>query len=503
MAKNIRILPNQLFTSERGDNVSLSIVLTESPTSGRFVGLNFSSSDESEAVLGNASLVFTANNWNIPQEVSVTGQDDALDDGSIAYLINGTVDPASTDVDYRQMTINPITLSNEEDVTLSLLTNETPRIPVGTPLDRALKIYGDAIIDSNTLDPNTGLYEVLGSRFQNDVLQGLHGNDTLFGGNLQDDISGDLGDDALYGENDEDFLYGDAGNDTLWGGMGADNLFGGEGDDVLDGGVGDLAVDVLSGGAGNDTYYLSYGEVDTIRDNGLVTDTDTVIMPYNLSSYTLARTIENGTISAGTEPSNLAGNAADNTLIGNNGNNRLNGSSGDDSVWAGHGNDVILVGSGADVVDAGVGNDKVLAGSDALGDSLSGGAGNDTLVASAGNDTLLGGTGVDVLTGGKGADTFVLDTLQARVDSITDFKPLEDSIELSASVFEALASNGPLTASHFVVGDAVQNLTDYIIYNPKTGVIAYDSDSNDELAPIPVIVVSVNTAISSADFIFS
>jgi hypothetical protein len=54
-----------------------------------------------------------------------------------------------------------------------------------------------------------------------------------------------------------------------------------------------------------------------------------------------------------------------------------------------------------------------------------------------------------------------------------------------------------------VVGDAVQNLTDYIIYNPKTGVIAYDSDSNDELAPIPVIVVSVNTAISAADFIFS
>ena len=503
MAKNIRILPNYFSTSESGDAVMLTIALTESPTPGRFVGLNFSSSDESEALLGNASLLFTADNWSTPQEISVTGVDDALDDGSIAYLINGTVDPASTDVDYRQMTINPISLTNEEDVTLSLLTHETPRIPVGTPLDRALKIYGDSIIDTTSIDANTGLYEVIGSRFQNDVLQGLQGNDTLFGGNLQDDISGDVGADALYGENDEDFLYGDAGNDTLWGGMGADNLFGGEGDDVLDGGVGDLAIDLLSGGAGNDTYYLSYGVTDTIRDNGLASDIDTVIMPYNLSSYTLARTIENGTISPGTEPSNLAGNAADNTLIGNNGNNRLNGGSGDDSLLAGNGNDVILVGTGADVVDAGVGNDKVLAGNDAQGDSLAGGAGNDTLAASAGNDTLLGGTGVDVLTGGKGVDEFVVDTLQARADVITDFKPLDDTIILSASVFEALASNGPLTASHFIVGESATDLTDYIIYNPKTGLIAYDSESNDGVAPIPVILVSVNTALSSTDFIIS
>jgi hypothetical protein len=53
------------------------------------------------------------------------------------------------------------------------------------------------------------------------------------------------------------------------------------------------------------------------------------------------------------------------------------------------------------------------------------------------------------------------------------------------------------------VSEAASDLADYIIYNPKTGLIAYDSESNDGVAPIPVILVSVNTALNSADFIIS
>ena len=34
-----------------------------------------------------ASLTFTAANWNVAQTVTVTGVDDALDDGDIAYTI--------------------------------------------------------------------------------------------------------------------------------------------------------------------------------------------------------------------------------------------------------------------------------------------------------------------------------------------------------------------------------------------------------------------------------
>lgn len=71
MAKNIRILPNYFSTSESGDAVMLTMALTESPTPGRFVGLNFSSSDESEALLGNANLLFTADNWSTPVNVLI------------------------------------------------------------------------------------------------------------------------------------------------------------------------------------------------------------------------------------------------------------------------------------------------------------------------------------------------------------------------------------------------------------------------------------------------
>ncbi|MDB5536677.1 MAG: hypothetical protein JWP26_1619 [Devosia sp.] len=69
---------------------------------------------------------------------------------------------------------------------------------------------------------------------------------------------------------------------------------------------------------------------------------------------------------------------------------------------------------------------------------LSGKGGNDTINGMGGNDTITGGAGYDVLTGGAGNDTFVFgsaadigDHTGAR-DSITDFTPGQDKIDLSA-----------------------------------------------------------------------
>ncbi|MEM1234579.1 MAG: calcium-binding protein [Pseudomonadota bacterium] len=62
-------------------------------------------------------------------------------------------------------------------------------------------------------------------------------------------------------------------------------------------------------------------------------------------------------------------------------------------------------------------------------DWLFGEAGNDTLVGGAGNDLLTDGAGEDVLTGGAGADVFQL-TLDGSDDTITDFNPDEDLIEI-------------------------------------------------------------------------
>lgn len=436
------VTANDLSTNESGDTAVINVTLATKPT--RDVVITFVSSDITEGTLNNSVLTFTTTNWASPQAITVTGQNDALDDGTQPYVISASIN--TTDVNYRRLRIDPLMLSNKEDVT----TTDDPPIPIGTPRDIPLVIYGDAILDKNSIDPESGLYETIGSKPINDILHGLDGNDTIYGGNLQDDLSGGLGDDTLYGENDEDHLYGEAGNDTLFGGSGIDTLEGGAGNDVLNGGDGDLAADVLIGGEGNDTYYLGYGALDIINDNGPSTDIDTVIMPYQLTQWTLSASIENCTIADGTSNSKCIGNANNNALTGNAGNNTLSGETGNDSLSGGLGNDTLIGGDGNDTVSAGEGNDEIIGGNgmgddDYFGDkgidtikytsaitsitvdlnkgtstgkeigmdqlhgieNIIGGQAGDMLIGDAGNNVIDGYTGNDTLNGGGGNNTLI------------------------------------------------------------------------------------------------
>lgn len=63
---------------------------------------------------------------------------------------------------------------------------------------------------------------------------------------------------------------------------------------------------------------------------------------------------------------------------------------------------------------------------------VSGSAGRDALQGSAGDDRIEGGIGADVLTGGAGRDRFIYTSLRDAGDTITDFVPGEDVIDLSA-----------------------------------------------------------------------
>lgn len=59
-------------------------------------------------------------------------------------------------------------------------------------------------------------------------------------------------------------------------------------------------------------------------------------------------------------------------------------------------------------------------------------SGRDVIVGTAGDDIIIGGPGADVLTGGAGGDKFVYTSLRDAGDSITDFTPYADKIDLSA-----------------------------------------------------------------------
>ncbi len=74
-----------LITTEGGGTDSFYVVLNSQPTAN--VSINLSSSDATEGTAAPAALIFTPANWNTPQQVTLTGVDDALIDGNIAYNI--------------------------------------------------------------------------------------------------------------------------------------------------------------------------------------------------------------------------------------------------------------------------------------------------------------------------------------------------------------------------------------------------------------------------------
>ena len=281
-------------------------------------------------------------------------------------------------------------------------------------------------------------------------------------GNLQDltltgsathGTGNDLGN-LLTANNLGDTLTGGAGNDRLFGGTGIDTLIGGGGNDVYEvhnsatkivekaNGGGDLVhayvdyvlpdnvesislegsathatgndlsnviysnslVDVLTGGKGNDTYYVN-NSADTVVENAgggydwIVASVD-YTAPANVESLKLTGTATHATAN-----------------------------------------------------DQGM----ILTGND-LGDVLTGGKGNDTIIGGKGNDTIIGGAGNDRLTGGGGHDTFVFATGFGR-DTITDFDLVNDKIDWSALSAQHMAPKMQDSGANVIVSFGSDNIT--------------------------------------------
>ncbi|WP_202369371.1 retention module-containing protein [Pseudomonas sp. MWU318] len=199
-------------------------------------------------------------------------------------------------------------------------------------------------------------------------------------------------------------LTGTAGDDILVAGTGNNILNGGDGNDVLTAGSGN---NEMHGGAGNDLLYSGPG--NDILDGG--TGIDTVSYAHATAGVTVNLGLlgAQNTIGAGTDTisniENLVGSNFNDTLTGDNNNNVING-----------------------------------------------GLGNDILNGGGGDDLLIGGMGNNTLTGGAGADTFQYLKGNSGHDTITDFTPGTDKLDLS----QLLQGENGTTASlddylHFTV----------------------------------------------------
>ena len=109
-------------TTEAGVTATFTVTLDSQPTDDVTIGL--SSSDASEGAAAPASLTFTSANWNLAQSVTVTGADDALDDGDIGYSVV-TAAAVSLDANYSGL--------NAADVALTNTDNDTAGITVAPP----------------------------------------------------------------------------------------------------------------------------------------------------------------------------------------------------------------------------------------------------------------------------------------------------------------------------------------------------------------------------------
>lgn len=371
--------------------------------------------------------------------------------------------------------------------------------------------------------------DVLHGGAGNDVLQGSTGTDTAsYQGTGPVRVSLNLG-----------YQNTGAGFDTL---VSIENLVGGSGNDALTGNAGPnqltggLGNDVLNGNGGSDTasYATAPGQVRVdlsvtlASQNTLAGGNDFLwsienVVGGNFADFLYGNALANR-LDGGFGSDFLVGNAGDDMLVGGSGNDALYGNAGNDVLTGGVGNDKLDGGLGRDIASyagaagavqvslgltgaqttLGDGSDTLMAieslrGS-RFGDRLYGNAeanylggegGNDFLYGYAGNDSLYGGNGSDVLVAGAGNDV-VVGNAQADVfrfdakpnaalnkDTIGDFSPVDDTIQLENSAFTVLTSVGTLAAADFakVYGtgaSVVVPSTVNIIYDRYTGNLYYD-----------------------------
>ncbi len=226
--------------------------------------------------------------------------------------------------------------------------------------------------------------------------------------------------------------------------------------------TGNEGVNTLSGGAGDDIYY-----VQTVGDTVIEEALGGYDSVYALADFTMSGNTEylklwEGTMAIGDNSDNtIDANHDNNILEGRGGNDSLDGFGGDDTISGGDGNDYIYGGYDQYISDGGFyGN----------ADILDGGAGDDTIDGGSGNDTITGDIGSDILYGGDDDGSEGGDTLSN--DDYIDGGEGDDTIDGGSGADTLFGGAGNDTIS----GGDSDRWSEY--YDPITG--SFIPMSNDD-----------------------
>jgi serralysin len=307
----------------------------------------------------------------------------------------------------------------------------------------------DTLQGSAGADANNGGIGIDAVRYANSVLGVIVNLTTLaagVGGDAQGDtylsieniVGSNTGGDSLTGDITANRIEGLGGNDLIWGGAGADYLHGGAGIDTVSYTGSSQAVTITLGG-GAQTGGDAAGDTLLLFENAIG------------SSF-------NDSITGTNDNNVLSGGDGSDWLLDVLGNDILNGEGGNDWLQGGVGADVNNGGEGTDLVrytssdaavtvnlaSTGTGGHAAgdsyssienITGSYGYGDTLTGNGFSNTIEGLNGNDHLNGGTGMDsdILIGGGGGDTFHFSSATWGIDTIYDFQNGVDLIDLTGS----------------------------------------------------------------------
>ena len=123
--------------SENGTTSILSVSLTSAINTDVF--LNFGVADITELLINFSELVFTKDNWNINQEIIVTGKDDPIIDGDIGSEIIISVDDVRSDITYRTVLPTSVVVINEDndDLDGDGVRNDVDNCPLASNYDQS------------------------------------------------------------------------------------------------------------------------------------------------------------------------------------------------------------------------------------------------------------------------------------------------------------------------------------------------------------------------------
>jgi Ca2+-binding RTX toxin-like protein len=240
---------------------------------------------------------------------------------------------------------------------------------------------------------------------------------TIVGTENSDTLNGTEGDDVIVGLGGDDLIRGQGGSDVICGGDGNDYLYGSNGG---------LAIDFLSGDAGDDV--IDGGS----KLGGIVVYSDA---PSPVSVDLTAQSSTGWGTDRLIRITGALGSDFGDTINGHGGTDVLAGLGGDDTITAGGGSDLVLADPGNDRIDggassgdtidfaasphrvsvnlssrkaSGLGADVVIGFERVTGtkyaDVLTGNGAANRLQGGAGNDRLAGGGGRDTLAGQQGRD---------------------------------------------------------------------------------------------------